>query len=277
MATGSPECLTENAIAELLAGKRRLLDRADLEAHLAQCPTCRALLATAALDSIARSDTVLGSKPPPPPDGAGADGRLPRGAALGRYLVLDVIGQGGMGVVYAAYDPELDRKVAVKVLRARDGLGGDSPSGRARMLREGQAMARLSHPNVVPVHDVGTHAGHVFVAMEWVDGQTLRAWVDAAPRGWREVVAMYTGAARGLAAAHDAALVHRDFKPDNVIVGRDGRARVVDFGLARASGGPQRDPAPDVASGSSPLESPLTREGTVVGTPARRAISSASA
>jgi len=153
---------------------------------------------------------------------------LRAGDRIGRYVLISSIGQGGMGVVFLAYDPELDRKVALKLLR----IGKLGTTGKARLLREAQALARLSHPNVVPVYDVGTVDNQAFVAMEFVDGQTLKRWLKT-PRPWREVVAVMRDAGRGLAAAHAAGLVHRDFKPDNVLIGADGRVRVVDFGLAR--------------------------------------------
>jgi len=158
---------------------------------------------------------------------------LERGAAVGRYVILDRIGAGGMGVVYAAYDPELDRKVALKLLRPE--RFGSEPD-RLRLLREAQALARLTHPNVVAVHDAGTFGDQVFVAMELVEGKTLRQWLAEEPRSRREILGHFLAAGRGLAAAHAAGLVHRDFKPENVLIGRDGRARVVDFGLARAFG-----------------------------------------
>ncbi len=166
--------------------------------------------------------------------GAGLDQVLGRGAVLGRYFILDRLGSGGMGIVYAAYDPELDRKVAVKLLRP--GRTGGAEAG-VRLLREAQAMARLSHPNVLAVHDVGTFGDQVFVAMELVDGADLRQWLAASPRSEREILDVFVKAGRGLAAAHAAGLVHLDFKPANVLVGRDGRVRVADFGLAQAEGG----------------------------------------
>jgi tetratricopeptide (TPR) repeat protein len=197
---------------------------------------------------------------------------LPRGANLGRYVVLERLGSGGMGVVYAAYDPDLDRKVAVKLLRAQLAAGGAGSEGFTRLLREAQAMARLSHPNVIAVHDVGLLEDQVFVAMEFVDGPTLGKWLRETARPWRETAAMFAQAGRGLAAAHAAGIVHRDFKPDNVIVGRDGRARVLDFGLARAAGAPEPIVVPgastDIGSGNSPLHTPLTRTGAFMGTPA---------
>jgi serine/threonine protein kinase/tetratricopeptide (TPR) repeat protein len=156
---------------------------------------------------------------------------LKRGAAIGRYVVLGRVGFGAMGEVYGAYDPELDRKLAIKLLRVRNlnGTAGD----RNRLLREARAIARLSHPNIVVVHDVGSIGDRVFIAMEFVEGTTLRVWMHAEPRRWRDVLRVFVAAGRGLECAHAAGLVHRDFKPENVMVGRDGRVRVMDFGLVR--------------------------------------------
>ncbi|MCA9706451.1 MAG: serine/threonine protein kinase, partial [Myxococcales bacterium] len=177
--------------------------------------------------------------------------RLVQGSAVGRYVVIAPVGTGAMGVVFAAYDPQLDRKVALKVLRPR---AGDLGRARERLQREAQALAKLGHPNVVAVYDVGVHDEQLFVAMEFVEGQTLRAWMESAPavstgsgslartsgetsagvRPWREVLDVFMQAGRGLAAAHEAGLVHRDFKPDNVMLSDDGRVRVMDFGIVRA-------------------------------------------
>jgi serine/threonine protein kinase/tetratricopeptide (TPR) repeat protein len=158
---------------------------------------------------------------------------LARGSTIGRYVVLGLVGRGGMGEVYAAYDPELDRKVAVKLLRIKPGAGVSMAEGRQRTLREAQAIARLSHANVVVVYDVGTFKDQVFIAMEFVDGNTVTYWVQAETRTWQEILKVFIAAGRGLIAAHEKGLVHRDFKPDNVMVGRDGQVRVMDFGLAR--------------------------------------------
>src|SRR5690606_3922883 len=149
---------------------------------------------------------------------------------IGRFTIGRELGVGGMGVAYVAYDEQLDRRVAVKLLRKTE----TDTQGKARLEREAQAMARLSHPNVVTVHEVGTHQGQVFVAMEFVDGGDLRGWLKSQPRSWQQIVAVFCQAGEGLAAAHAAGIVHRDFKPDNVLVGNDGRARVADLGLAHA-------------------------------------------
>jgi serine/threonine protein kinase len=159
---------------------------------------------------------------------------------LGRFVIMERLGRGGMGVVYSAYDPMLDRRVALKLLRPR--AEGDVEGMRARLQREAQALARLSHPNVVPVYDIGILGDDVFIVMEFVVGQTLRAWAPGRP--WHEVLAAYLQAARGLAAAHAVGLVHRDIKPDNVMVGEDGRVRLLDFGLVRG-----HEPEPDIPPG----------------------------
>jgi hypothetical protein len=145
---------------------------------------------------------------------------------LGRYHLLEMVGAGGMGVVWGAWDPELERRVAIKLVKAT------MPAARDRIQLEGQALAKLSHPNVVTVYDVGVVEDQVYIVMEWVRGQNLRAY-GATPRSLREIVAVYRAAGEGLAAAHAAGLIHRDFKPDNAIRGDDSRVRVLDFGLAR--------------------------------------------
>ncbi len=160
-------------------------------------------------------------------------GFLPPDEVLGRYVVLYRLGAGGMGVVYAAYDPKLDRKVALKLLRKPSNNPSKRKRGQERLMAEARALARLSHPNVIAVHDVAVHDGRIVVAMEFIDGETLTARLAREPMSWRAVVKLMGQAARGLASAHSAGLVHRDFKPDNVMLGRDGRVQVMDFGLAR--------------------------------------------
>jgi serine/threonine protein kinase len=179
--------------------------------------------------------------------GGGAD--EPERVAVGRYEIDSKLGSGGMGVVYRAHDPDLDRPVAVKLLH---GESSDDDKARARMLREARALAKLSHPNVITVYDVGTDDGQVFVAMELVAGRDLRRWLDDHGSdhhgaAWRQVLELFIAAGRGLEAAHEVALVHRDFKPENVLVGDDGRVRVLDFGLARVHrpvDGPTSEDAP---------------------------------
>jgi hypothetical protein len=147
------------------------------------------------------------------------------GAMIGRYQLLELVGSGGMGMVWGAWDPELERRVALKLVRI---VGAGA---RERMLREGQVLARLSHPNVVPIYDVGVMGTQVYLVMEWVRGETLRELAQGKPSE-RDLVDAYRQAGAGLAAAHEAGLVHRDFKPANAMRGEDGRVRVLDFGIA---------------------------------------------
>ena len=151
---------------------------------------------------------------------------LRRGVSTGRFVILDELGRGAMGTVYAAFDVKLERQVALKLLHRSD-------RGLDNLLAEAQALARINHPNVVTVHDVGTHQDRLFLAMELVSGQPLRTWQEHPERTWQDIVEVYRKAARGLMAVHDADLVHGDFKPDNVMVADDGRVLVMDFGIAR--------------------------------------------
>ena len=194
------------------------------------------------------------------------------GSRAGRYEIRERIGTGAMGVVYEAFDPQLHRKLAVKFVVPQH----DTERARDRLLREAQALARVKHPNVVSVYDAGESGGQVFIAMDFVGGVTLAKWLTPA-RTWREVVQMFVQAGRGLAAAHAADLIHRDFKPENVLVDEDGIARVVDFGLVR----PLDESAPSeeseftppkntsTGSGSATLvDDTLTQAGAILGTPA---------
>ena len=195
----------------------------------------------------------------------------PSPVRVGRYVVDSRIGAGGMGVVYRAHDPELARDVAVKLMNADTAGSKDTSTARARLVREARAMARLAHPNVIHVYDVGTTDDGVFIAMELVDGCSLARWLEDQAPPWREILRHYVDAGRGLAAAHDAGVIHRDFKPENVLLGDDGRVRVGDFGLA---GGPA---AIDHTSADSELDresgdlhgpsGSLTRTGALLGTP----------
>jgi eukaryotic-like serine/threonine-protein kinase len=218
-------------------------------------------------DELARTATAPGSH------SGGAQPEL--GAMLGRYRLERMLGEGGMGVVHAAFDPDLERRVALKVLRSVDQLG----DARQRLLREARAMARLTHENVVVVHEVGTANDRDYVAMELIDGQTLAEWLAGKPRQVHQIVDAFCAAGRGLAAAHAAGLVHRDFKPHNVLRRRDGRIVVTDFGLARGVDAAPMPPAAaavafDVtlrpgAEGSQPSGlSGITQTGALMGTPA---------
>lgn len=178
------------------------------------------------------------------------------GVVVGRYRLVQLLGQGGMGQVFRARDPELDRDVALKVLTRHD------RNMSARVEREGRALARLSHPNVVSIYDVGHTRGRAFIAMELVEGPTLGQWLRAADREVEEVLDVFVAAGRGLAAAHRCGLVHRDYKPGNVLLGPDGRARVTDFGLARNG-----TPSAESTVHWDESNDSLTVEGTVVGTP----------
>ncbi|HEX8433720.1 serine/threonine-protein kinase [Archangium sp.] len=231
------------------------------------------------LDFLGEAPTQVRSPASPPPSQVLSDAPPPSAEPIsptpgrtlaGRYTVLNPLGRGGMGEVVAAYDSRLDRRVALKLLRRELDSSQSQRDLEARMLREAQAMARLSHPHVVAIYDVGTlEDGSIFIAMEMVEGQTLRRWLEQAPRTWREILATYLDAARGLAAAHAAGLVHRDFKPENVLVGTDGRVRVMDFGLARAESTPVPGAPVDLSLVLKPgaLENPLTQQDTLLGTP----------
>lgn len=190
-------------------------------------------------------------------------GATPGPVRIGRFVVLERLGMGGMGVVYSAYDDELGRKVAIKLVR-QDRAGGKA---RDRLRREAQSVAKLSHPNVVQVFEVGTHEEQLYVAMEFVEGMTLGKWVAAEPRTWREIRDVFLEAALGLAVAHDSGLVHRDFKPDNVMVSAKpgpGRVKVLDFGLAAAGVTSVAAAGPRLARADA--ES-LTATGDLLGTP----------
>ena len=208
-----------------------------------------------------------------PPSLAGDD-RVPD--KLGRYVVLDVVGVGGMGVVCTAYDPKLDRKVALKLLRRREQDDAARVSiGQARLQREARALAKLKHPNVVAVHDVDVVDDRLYIAMEYVEGQTLDTWLDAGVRPWRDIVGVFIQAARGLVAAHAANITHRDFKPANVRIEPSGRVVVLDFGLALANEGtgttedqPRLDPITDLDVPTPEPNRRLTAAGRRVGTPA---------
>jgi tetratricopeptide (TPR) repeat protein len=239
-------CLDDDTVLQLVSGTLR--DSAAAQLHLDACNACRELVASAAPDD--------------PPDWE----HLEIGAQLGRYRITAVLGAGAMGYVFAAHDPELGRTVALKLLRTRDEA---TAAYSARLLREAQALAKLSHPNVVTVHDVGSFGEHLFVALEWVDGGTLASWL-AEPRTTRQILEVFRQAGEGLAAAHTVGLVHRDIKPDNILVGKDQRVRVTDFGLALSleNDGAGATPPSELAEAMPALPMRLTATGVVIGTPA---------
>jgi len=253
-------CPDDNALWALATGALSAPARSDSEAHLDGCADCRAAFAALARLQVPgpRTPTVRA-----------------RGATLGRYLVVDAVGAGGMGVVYSAFDPELDRKVALKLVRTA-GVR-DQARLRERLAREARLLARISHPNVVAVYDVGVVGDEVFLAMEFIAGPTLATWQTRRPRDWREILGLYLQCARGLAQAHQAGVIHRDFKASNALLGPDGRVRVVDFGLARTEDLLSEAPGledhvsydmPEEPGPNDALRDPLTSHGAVPGTPA---------
>lgn len=303
-------CPSDATLDAFASGRLDEVARVSVAAHVKHCERCQRAFLPIALRVSALNQTAFDSPKakerhtsrdvPLPPIGETvtdpgtavgkvdgtedthvSDERLPLGVApslnkgqsLERYVILERLGSGGMGEVYAAWDPALDRKVAVKILRPE--FLQDDPELteqlKTRMIREAQALARLSHPNVVTIHDVGVSGQHIFLAMEFAEGKTLNAWLTAKPRSWRQILEVFLAAGEGLAAAHDEGITHRDFKPDNVIVGADGRVRVMDFGLAHAHHEPkQKTPVPlgDGESSSSAIKRAITQPGTMLGTPA---------
>jgi tetratricopeptide (TPR) repeat protein len=237
------DCLEDDTIAAYVDGTLDLAAIARVDQHIDGCETCRAHLSAVAAVMRSFLDTSeTGASNAPTSVAAGSGGRiaLDAGAAgpepgseFGRYIVEAVIGRGGMGLVARAYDPVLDRRVAIKLVDTAQ-VGGSRAGGgwRARLRSEAQVMARLRHPNVVAVYDAGSVGELVFVAMELVDGASLARWL--AEHGRRDALATCIGAGRGLCAAHAAGIVHGDVKPDNILVDRDGRAMIADFGLAQA-------------------------------------------
>jgi tetratricopeptide (TPR) repeat protein/predicted Ser/Thr protein kinase len=243
-------CPDDNTLIAMVEHELDPARFAELELHIDACEGCRKMVAAAA----SSRSLAIGT-----PTGNSELDRLESIVDLsigGRYVVQTLLGRGGMGTVYLARDQSLGREVALKLHRAG--------SGKDRLHREAVAMAKLAHPNVVTVYEVGQLDDRLFVAMEYVRGTTLRGWLDAAPRTWREIVALLLETGRGLTAAHAAGMIHRDFKPENVLVGDDGRPRVGDFGLAR--GAEAQDEPQAVSSPKSDLR--LTQTGALLGTPA---------
>jgi tetratricopeptide (TPR) repeat protein/predicted Ser/Thr protein kinase len=258
-------CLDEAQLAQYVAGVLPVARSVEAVDHIEHCGECKAralqVLELGAVDTQVCPPGVV-------PRTGGVGAALPEGSRLGRYIILEQIGKGGMGLVYAAYDPQLNRKIAVKLLRA-DVLGTAIGVARARLLQEAQALAQVSHPNVVAVHDVGTTGLEVFIAMDFIEGVTLADWLRER-HAWREVLRIFLEAGEGLAAAHAKGIVHRDFKPQNVLITEAGRAYVVDFGLARGIGAGLDTPrmkTPVPAPVPSESRPDLTLAGSLVGTP----------
>jgi tetratricopeptide (TPR) repeat protein len=264
-------CLDDNTALEFIEGRCSPEQVAAIERHMDGCSLCRQLLSELARDNslsappMAPGESTNAAPPVASPEERLLEARLERGRSVGRYMLLDRLGVGGMGVVYSAYDPELNRKVALKLLRMGTAR---TPEGQGRMLREAQAMARLQHPNVLAVFDAGTFGEEVFIAMELVEGSTLTQWLAAGKRSWREVLKVFVSAGRGLAAAHAAGLIHRDFKPDNVLIRKDGHVSVTDFGLARELSATEATVLPAQGIVVVKGEEQLTRTGALLGTPA---------
>lgn len=243
-------CPGVDAISAFASGVLGAIEREAVECHIDACVACRISLSEAARGAVS---AAVAANPH---------------ECVGRYAILRELGAGAMGVVFLARDGELDREVAIKLVQPQTA----EPEGelvQQRMLREGRALARIDHPNVVRVFDAGRWRGALFVAMELAPGVTLRAWLAERRRSTREIVGVFAQCAAGLAAAHSAGVIHRDFKPENVIVDDAGRARVTDFGLAQTIDA-LPTPAGPLAIGSieSPLEPRLTRTHGIVGTPA---------
>ena len=236
-------CVSEHQVLALVGGRLEGSTLAEVERHVEQCETCRAIVV-----EVAEPDRSRAIRAP---------------TRIGRYEILEPIAAGQMGVVYSARDPQLGRTVALKLLRrgSAAAVPGESSASTAR---EAQAMAGLSHPAVVAVHDAGIHEDQRYIVMERIEGGTLRQWLAERPRGWKEILTALLTAGRGLAAAHAAGIVHRDFKPDNVLVGTDGRVRVTDFGLAQLASAtlPTQPPDPTRPARST------TSTGTIAGSPA---------
>jgi serine/threonine protein kinase len=244
-------------VVAFLEGGLAAQERSAVQNHLGACSTCAEVLTWAA------ADRANGSR------SAGREGRpflgvLAPGSHVERYQVLGAVGRGGMGEVYAAYHPDLDRRIALKVVSESEAA---APERRARLLHEARVIARLSHPNVVAVYDAGTVGDRVYIAMEFVEGKTVDRWLRSTPRGWREILDVFIAAGRGLAAVHAAGIVHRDFKPHNVMIGRDGSVRVMDFGLARWTGEPiESADVETVTDSKTQIPTTVTKTGALVGT-----------
>ena len=247
--------------------KKRFVDN-----HIEMCQECRLAIQVGKRDQQKHEDLVLSQTPDNTLDQL-CNKLIPfsqfsPGKTIGRYITVKPLGLGGMSEVYSAYDPELDRRIALKLMRTDVYADSRIESNVTRLMKEAKAMAQLSHPNVISVYDVIKVDGQVVIAMEYISGGTLRSWLQAEPRSWQEIVDKFVLAGQGLAAAHAAKLVHRDFKPANVLVENDGQVCVTDFGLVRGLDQeedlkPTKFPAFNIRWDES-----LTNTGAYIGTPA---------
>jgi hypothetical protein len=271
-------CVNEQTVQDLLVGRLHGDALAGVEHHVATCSSCAALIAAAARGT-GSEDT--NDAPGPPRPALVSKPSIAVGTVVGRFVVLEFLGAGGMGEVYAAYDPNLERKVAVKFLRPEFLGPGKQSVAADRMRREARLVAKLSHPNVVTVYEIDVFDGHLFIAMEYVDGQNVAEWLKAEARAVRDVVRVFLAAGAGLAAAHAAGVIHRDFKPHNVMIANGGEVRVMDFGLAHLDTEVEAPTSSAAISATAPTggtspapettaerEARLTRTGTLLGTPA---------
>jgi tetratricopeptide (TPR) repeat protein/tRNA A-37 threonylcarbamoyl transferase component Bud32 len=283
-------CPSDAALEAFARGVGDPGSRAELAAHIRECANCQARYLPMALHNSALTQTNFDSPAArnrkhsrdtpvqrklvtdaPGLEDTHVSGErqavdltgssIQKGEALDRYVILDRLGAGGMGEVFSAWDPVLDRKVAVKVLRP-DFEGSElGEELKERLLHEAQALAKLSHPNVVTVHDVGLAGDRVYLAMEFAEGRTLKQWLEQKPKpSWQSTLEVFLAAGEGLVAAHTQGITHRDFKPDNVVVGSEGRVRVMDFGLAHG-----RTEKTDTPGGT---RRSITGPGAMLGTPA---------
>lgn len=256
-------CVDPSVALAFALGRASAAEREEVERRMDECSACRAQVAAAARVAAAEADTLCEPQRRGPARATPSAGLMP-GDRVGRYVVERALGMGGMGVVSLANDPELARQVAIKLVRRDLGTQSDAEF-EVRLRREAQAMATLSHPNVVRIFDIGRYDERVFLAMEYVAGTTLDAWLSEARRAPAAILALFTQAGAGLAAAHRAGLIHRDFKPTNVLVDLGGVAKVTDFGLARWT--TLAEPVSGRA-GLPPLASPVASTAAILGTPA---------
>jgi tetratricopeptide (TPR) repeat protein len=230
-------CLDENQVLALVHGRLKGDELVQAQQHLDSCVDCLDLVgfyqqsAQGVEDEVETHDHDF----VPLTESEEIDLKAPEGSKIGRYEVIRSLGRGGMGVVYLAQDPKLGRRVALKLVKPSLSSDERADHFEKRLMREARAMARLAHPNVLTIYDVGIQEGQVFMASEWVDGGTLDEWMKEGPHRWPAIAQRFREAARGLVAAHAAGLIHRDFKPSNVMVGKDERVRVFDFGLVKST------------------------------------------